>query len=113
MWLFALVHLVLIIFGFAAGSLGWWCALENIESKTCWWVGGVAGSLIGWFIAHKIMEHAHQAFPPAVAPGPIPLAAKAVQGGNLTPCPDCGRMLSPLAPACPQCGRPTKPESTL
>ena len=25
---------------------------------------------------------------------------------NLTPCPDCGRMVSRLAKTCPQCGRP-------
>jgi len=28
---------------------------------------------------------------------------------NLTPCPDCGRMVSRLAVACPQCGRPLTP----
>lgn len=30
------------------------------------------------------------------------------QTGNadLAPCPDCGRMVSRLAPACPGCGRP-------
>jgi hypothetical protein len=28
--------------------------------------------------------------------------------GNLTPCPDCGRRLSPSAETCPQCGRPMK-----
>jgi hypothetical protein len=25
---------------------------------------------------------------------------------NLTPCPDCGRLVSKMATACPQCGRP-------
>jgi hypothetical protein len=29
---------------------------------------------------------------------------------NLQPCPDCGRLLSPLAEMCPNCGRPLKSE---
>ena len=28
---------------------------------------------------------------------------------NLTPCPDCGRLVSHLAASCPQCGRPMNP----
>ena len=28
--------------------------------------------------------------------------------GNLAPCPDCGRPLSPSAVTCPNCGRPMK-----
>ncbi len=29
---------------------------------------------------------------------------------NLTPCPDCGRYVSRIAPDCPQCGRPLTPQ---
>ncbi len=29
---------------------------------------------------------------------------------NLTPCPDCGRYVSRVAPNCPQCGRPLTPQ---
>ena len=29
---------------------------------------------------------------------------------NLTPCPDCGRYVSRVAPNCPQCGRPITPQ---
>ena len=28
---------------------------------------------------------------------------------NLVPCPDCGHLLSRLAPACPSCARPVRP----
>ena len=28
---------------------------------------------------------------------------------NLTPCPDCGRLVSRRAVSCPQCGRPLNP----
>ncbi len=31
--------------------------------------------------------------------------------GNLIPCPDCGRMVSPHAVQCPQCGRPMQVSS--
>ena len=30
---------------------------------------------------------------------------------DLSPCPDCGRGLSPLAVTCPNCGRPVKPKA--
>jgi hypothetical protein len=33
-------------------------------------------------------------------------ASSASTGVVLTPCPDCGRKLSPQATTCPQCGRP-------
>ncbi len=33
-------------------------------------------------------------------------------GQHLVPCPDCGRRISPQAPACPQCGRPQTPQET-
>jgi predicted amidophosphoribosyltransferase len=33
-------------------------------------------------------------------------ASHSPAGASLSPCPDCGRPLSPLATTCPQCGRP-------
>ena len=33
------------------------------------------------------------------------------QNANLAPCPDCGRLVSRLAPNCPQCGRPLTPQA--
>jgi hypothetical protein len=43
---------------------------------------------------------------------PAPSTEVPVDNPKLMACPDCGRLVSKLAPACPQCGRPMMPASS-
>jgi hypothetical protein len=54
-------------------------------------VGGVALLMVGGPVV-LIIYFARKQSPPSTA--------------DLTPCPDCGRLLSRQAITCPQCGRP-------
>ena len=49
---------------------------------------------------------------PPLGPPPPPIVPTVVENPKLKPCPDCGRMVSRLAPSCPQCGRPLEPQSS-
>jgi hypothetical protein len=59
-------------------------------------VGGVALLMVGGPVVLIIYFARKQ------SPAPNP---------NLTPCPDCGRLLSRQAITCPQCGRPMQAPS--
>ena len=63
MWLYVLVHLFLIVFGFIAGGVGWLsiCEYSRNFEKAFWWIGGAVGSGIGWWVAHQLMEVAKSA----------------------------------------------------
>jgi hypothetical protein len=85
----------------------------NGDGMGFWWVGGIVGLFAGWGLVIKIMQFAREDTPPSRPIITAPPVAQPGSNPNLTPCPDCGRMLSKLAPSCPQCGRPTKPANAL
>ena len=120
MWLYVLAHLFLIVFGFFAGAAAWAVIESSSYGKSeTWWLGGLLGLGTGWFIANRLVEGAHALVSKSenrsegkvvsAWPG-LPEAES--NGKNLSPCPDCGRMLSRLAATCPQCGRPMTPGGT-
>jgi len=69
-----------------------------------------AFSLFHWLIVFVILL-LFFAVPVAIVVIVLVLGRSGKLSGNLVPCPDCNRLLSPLARTCPHCGRPLSPSS--